>query len=157
MKARFLLNERSLSLHSHTSVWLWLTSVLALGFVLGICVCAAAVPGERRSDDGESKKAVFAPSVKSTQIGLLDEWTCLCPFHAGCPFVMLPLLREQWWGCNYCQNHHDCDEEAWNKRIDLLSRISSTSLGLNNLYYRMSLTRGLRCPHKNAKKARLTF
>lgn len=54
MQGNFLLNERSLSLHSHTSVQLWLTSVLALGFVLRISVCV--VSGERQSDGGESKR-----------------------------------------------------------------------------------------------------
>lgn len=78
------------------------------------------------------KKAIFAPSVKSTQIGLLDEWTCLCPFHAGCPFVMPPLLRKQCRGRNYRQNRppvlHDCDDEPWNNQIRLLSWISGRSL-----------------------------
>lgn len=61
MKAHFLLNEPSLSLHSHTSAWLWLTGVLALGFVLGICVFALG--GDRQNDDGDkkqkNKKAIF--------------------------------------------------------------------------------------------------
>lgn len=125
------------SLHSHTSVQLWLTSVLALGFVLGISVCAAAVSGERQTDGGESKRPIFTPSAKSKQIGLLGEWTCLCPFHAECPFVMPPLLRKQCWGHNYCHNHAHVhllcnDDEPWNnkKKKHFLGWISNRSLPL---------------------------
>lgn len=143
MKARFLLNEHSLSFYSHTSVWLWLTSVLALGFVLGVCICAAAVSGERQSDE---RSFFFTPCVKSIQIGLLDEWTCLCSFHSRCPSVMAPLLHKV--------NHH-CGDEPWNNPVHLLSCISRWSLVY--LCYCVSLTRRLHCPHKNTRKAWWTF
>lgn len=86
--------------------------------MLGICVCAAAIPGERQSDDAESKRlffSFFAHNVKSKQIGLSDEWTCLCPFGAGSPFVMPPLLRKQCHAHYCCQNyplvHHHSDDD----------------------------------------------
>lgn len=68
----------------------------------------------------------FAHNVKSKQIGLSDEWTCLCPFGAGCPFVMPPLLRKQCQAHYCCQNHplvhhhsaDDDDDKPWNNNIN---------------------------------------
>lgn len=121
-------------------------------------LCSApvfALGGDRVTTVSQKKKEkkkghFFAPSVKSTQIGLLDEWTCLCPFHAGCPFVMPPLLRKQQrWGLYLLSESSWCSSSlCWWGRVHLPSWISSRSL--NNFYDWAWLTR-------KAEKPRLTF
>lgn len=125
---------------------------------LGLCarhLCLHSVVTDRVTTVSQKKKEkkkghFFAPSVKSTQIGLLDEWTCLCPFHAGCPFVMPPLLRKQQRRGLYLLSESSwCSSSlCWWGRVHLPSWISSRSL--NNFYDWAWLTR-------KAEKPRLTF